>query len=93
MPNINEVRIPLSPRLDDYLVLSLDRLTKLNKLLIDGQLLEFKPSTAAAAEVLHTCTPPKGRQEKKYLWKPVYTRDMRIVCRRLEDGIVEVFTK
>jgi len=85
--HVNEARLQLGPKLEDYVILPVTTLCRLNVLNVDGVELRFREASAVSAEVL--CR--KIGKGRRVGWEPVYDKDLRAVHRRNEGGITNVF--
>ncbi len=89
---LSEVRIQVGRTAAEYIELPITVLANLDKLVLDGHIVAFRPSYEAAGEVL-CLSPSQGSKTGNRKYKPVVDKDLRVVVRRKEGGLTEVFWK
>lgn len=87
-PAVNEAKLQLGPRTDDYFILTVTTLARLGKLVIDGKMVEFR-KVGTGPEVLSIS--PTRKDQRKADWRPIEDKDARRVFRTCEAGVVNVF--
>ena len=84
---VSEITVQVGKRTDQYITLPITVLDRLNKLIIDGQLLEFR-KTVPGTEVLMRCL--ERRRSKADAWSYVFDQESRRVFRTVNEGITTV---
>jgi hypothetical protein len=83
---VNEAKLQLGPRTDDYIILTVTTLAKMDTLTLDGVKLQFRP-VADGQEALYSSVPRKGSR----YWRLMQDKDERRVFRKLDGGVMNVY--